>query len=177
MFEGGYEILIVGRFLAGLAAGGIFVLIPLYTTEISEERTRGTLGSFFIFAINLGTLLMFIVGAFLSYSTSAVLMLIFPIAFVPAFYFLPDTPQYLMKNGKIQDAEKSIKFLRGFKNSKETPDVVKKELLIISQRDDDGSDGKTTIIDELSKILFYLKKDFSNNLIHSQAIEVLVEHS
>jgi MFS family permease len=144
--------LIIGRFLSGLSAGGIFVLVPLYTSEISENQTRGTLGSFFIFAINLGTLLMFAVGAYLSYSISGILMLILPIVFVPMFYFLPETPQYLLKNGKIQEAEKSMKFLRGIEKSKETPDQIKKELLNLSQQNDENSEnGKVSIIEELRR--------------------------
>ncbi|KOB77538.1 Sugar transporter 4, partial [Operophtera brumata] len=37
--------LIVARVIAGLAAGGCFIVVPVYIKEISEDSWRGALGS------------------------------------------------------------------------------------------------------------------------------------
>ena len=145
--------LLGGRFFAGLAAGGVFVLVPLYVSEISEDKVRGILGSFFIFSINFGTLVMFVAGNYLSYSLVPRVMISFPILFALTFVFMPESPQHLLKCGKPKQAEEAMKFLRGCKDVKEVPEKIKSELLEISKRIDEDKDLKDeSIIKELSKI-------------------------
>lgn len=146
-----FEVILVGRFLSGLAAGGVFVLVPLYVSEIAEDSVRGTLGSFFIFSVNFGTLVMFIAGNYLSYTLVPKIMILFPIAFAVTFAFLVETPQYLLKCGKVKQAENSLKFLRGCGNDKEIPEKVKHELMEMSKKiDEDSSLEGESIFKELS---------------------------
>lgn len=146
------EFLLVGRFLAGLAAGGVFVLVPLYVSEIAEDKVRGILGSFFIFSINFGTLIMFVAGNYLSYSLVPRIMISFPIIFALTFVFMPESPQHLLKCGKAEHAEKSLKFLRGCRDSKELPEKVKSDLLEMSNKIDEDNNLKgKSIIAELSE--------------------------
>lgn len=153
MIGSSVEILLVGRFFAGLAAGGVFVLVPLYVSEISEDKIRGTLGSFFIFSINFGTLLMFVAGTYLSYSVVPRIMIAFPIIFALTFVFLPETPQHLLKNGKTKQAESSLKFLRGCRNGKEVPEKIKNELVEMSKKIDEDTNVKgNSLLSELSKV-------------------------
>lgn len=155
MFGFSLEVLLIGRFLAGLAAGGVFVLVPLYISEIAEDKLRGTLGSYFIFSINFGTLLMFVAGSYLSYSLVPKLMISLPIIFALTFVFLPETPQHLLACGKAKQAENSLKFLRGCKSDKEVPDKIKNELLEMSKKIDADSDVKeSSILTELSRCRF-----------------------
>lgn len=62
---------------------------------------RGTLGSIFILSMNLGILIAFVLGNYLSYVVVGVLMMVFPIGFLVAFMSLPETPPYLIHCGKI----------------------------------------------------------------------------
>lgn len=161
------EHLFVGRFLAGLSAGGVFVLIPLYVAEISEDKIRGTLGSFFIFSINFGTLLTFIAGNYLEYKTVAYVMVALPIIFLIVFVFLPETPQFLIKCGKEKDAEKSLKFLRGCKSSAETPEFVKTELQELSKKNSENSNkNESSVLDQLSKYSFMIETTGLINYFH-----------
>lgn len=146
-------VLLIGRFLAGLSSGGVFVLVPLYISEISEDSVRGTLGSFFIFAINVGTLLMFVAGTYLSYALVPQIMISLPIIFALTFVFLPETPQHLIKRGKTKQAENSLKFLRGCRRAKDVPEKIKNELLEMSKQIDNDSDAKANSIwRELSEL-------------------------
>ena len=146
------EFLLLGRFLSGLTAGGVFVLVPLYISEISEDTTRGILGSFFLFSINIGTLLMFVAGSFMSYSVVPRIMISLPIIFALTFAFLPETPQYLLMNGKAKKAESSLKFLRGCKKEKKLPEKVQNEFLLMSKKVEEDSEMKfNSIFSELSK--------------------------
>jgi MFS family permease len=174
IFADSVEILYLGRFLSGLTAGGAFVLIPLYISEISEDLVRGVLGSFFIFSINVGTLLMLIAGAFLNYTLVPKLMISLPIIFIFTFVFLPETPQYLLNCGKLKQAENSLKFLRGCKKGGETPDKVKSELLEMSKKVEEDSEinQSSSILNELSKFQVHVCFiDFnSNNLIAASKV-------
>lgn len=90
-------------------------------------------------------------------------MMIFPIIFIVTFYYInPETPQWLFKKGKIQEAEKCLKFLRGIEKSHATPESVKNELLIISQRvEENAESGNVSILEELSEWRnFWLTKYF-----------------
>lgn len=98
---------------------------------------------------------MFIVGTYSSYSIASKLMLSFPIIFAVTFLFFPETPYYLLKCSKNKKAENSLKFLRGCKKLNETPEKVKKELLSIAKKvEEDGANSNTSIIEELSKLIF-----------------------
>lgn len=157
------EILLVGRFFAGLAAGGVFVLVPLYVSEISEDKIRGTLGSFFIFSINFGTLLMFLAGHYLNYSVVPRVMIAFPIIYALTFAFLPETPQHLLKIGKSKQAENSLKFLRGCRDGEIVPEMIASELLEMSQKINDDTNLKgESILTELSKSFLWFFLSIAN---------------
>lgn len=154
MIGSSVKILLIGRFFAGLAAGGVFVLVPLYVYEISEDKNRGTLGSFFIFSINFGTLIMFLAGHYLNYFVVPRIMISFPIIFALTFAFLPETPQHLLKCGKPKQAENSLKFLRGCKAEKIVPEKIISELLEMSKKiDEDANIKGESIFTELSKMI------------------------
>lgn len=146
--------LLVARLLAGISTGGIFVLIPLYVSEISDVSVRGFLNSLFLLSLNFGTLLMFIVGAYLDYLLVAKIMIAFPLMFMMIFLLFPETPYYLLKCGKNKKAEFSLKFLRGCKNLDETPEKVKLELLNIAKKveEDASSRARVSIFNELSSV-------------------------
>lgn len=73
-------------------------------------------------------LLMYIAGNVFSYFTTPKVMLALPIAFIILFYFFPETPIYLIRLGKMQEAEMSLKFLRGYKARDELSEDLRNEL-------------------------------------------------
>lgn len=157
MLASSVEHLYVARFLSGLSTGGVFALVPLYVSEISDARIRGSLGSLFLLSINAGTLLMFIAGTYASYSLVSKLMLCVPIIFALTFLLFPETPYYLLKCNQHKKAENALKFLRGCENFNETPEKVKKELLSIAKKlEEDGSSKNISIIEELSNLIGFL---------------------
>lgn len=167
IFADSAEILMIGRFFSGLTAGGVFVLVPLYISEIADDSSRGILGSFFILAVNFGTLLMFVAGNYLSYSLTPQLMIALPIIFALTFAFLPETPQHLLKRGKSKQAENALMFLRGCERGREAPQKIKNELLQMSSRVEIETGAQdVSILTELSKI-FYLENHKSDYKFHS----------
>lgn len=94
--------MLFARFLAGFSGGGVFVLIPLYISEISEDKVRGTLGSTMVLSANFGMLVAFVLGNFFSFVMVPALLMLFPIIFFIGFCFLPETPQYLILKNKTE---------------------------------------------------------------------------
>ncbi|QSH42154.1 sugar porter family MFS transporter [Lentisphaerota bacterium ZTH] len=108
--------LVFFRLIGGLGVGGASVLGPMYIAEISPAKLRGRLVGFFQFNVVVG-----ILAAYLSNYLTDVLAvngmawrIKFGIEAVPATLFLvmlftiPRSPRWLIKRGKIEEAESTL---------------------------------------------------------------------
>lgn len=79
---------------------------PELTTELSpqiaSDNIRGALGSLFILSQNLGYLVVYVAGDVLSFSAVLWLCTAVPAVFLVAFIAMPETPVFLVKQGKIK---------------------------------------------------------------------------
>lgn len=105
--------LYAGRFFAGIATGAMCVLCPMYIGEIAETSIRGALGSFFQMFICFGILITYFIGAFVKWQALSTILALAPITFIVVFYFMPETPTYLLKINEVDEAEKNLKYFRG----------------------------------------------------------------
>lgn len=105
--------LYMARIFAGITGGGVFAIIPLFIADIAEPNVRGRLGSMLLLVLNVGILLSYTVGAFVNYSIFPLTMIGVPIIFAIVVYFLPETPQSLVKLNKMDAANISYRFYRG----------------------------------------------------------------
>ncbi|KAH8263135.1 hypothetical protein KR044_005132, partial [Drosophila immigrans] len=110
--------LYVERLIAGSVGGCCFAVIPIYITEMTEDRHRSTLGTFMSLSMLIGMLLIHILGYFLNYETAAGIMLLIPLAFFGTLFYIPDTPEYLERYHK-EGVEKSVRFFRGITSSEQ----------------------------------------------------------
>lgn len=106
-------LLYIGRFIIGACGGAFCVTAPMYTTEIAEIALRGIMGCFFQLWIVHGILYGFGVGALCKPIVVNVLCGILPIVFFIIFFWMPESPVFLVQKGKTEQAEKSMKWLRG----------------------------------------------------------------
>lgn len=78
-----------------------------------SSRIRGRLGSMLVFLQNIGMLVGFTGSSYLHYKTFGMLAIALPLTCLLLIYFvLPDTPQYLLRNKREKEAEKSLDFYR-----------------------------------------------------------------
>lgn len=105
--------LMVGRFIVGLAGGAFCVTAPTYTTEIAEDSIRGTLGSFFQLMLTVGILFSYAVGSYVSLFIFNLICMVIPIIFAVVFFFMPETPYFLISHNKHDEAVLALKKLRG----------------------------------------------------------------
>ncbi|XP_061723997.1 solute carrier family 2, facilitated glucose transporter member 8-like [Cydia pomonella] len=104
--------LITSRAVAGLACAGCYVVTPLYLKEIASDNVRGALGSLFILSQNLGYLVVYVAGDLLSFASVLWLCTAVPVLHLVAFLAMPETPVFLVKQGKIQEAREALAWLR-----------------------------------------------------------------
>uniref|UniRef100_A0A1B0DPC5 Major facilitator superfamily (MFS) profile domain-containing protein n=1 Tax=Phlebotomus papatasi TaxID=29031 RepID=A0A1B0DPC5_PHLPP len=122
------EFLYVSRFLSGFGGGGVFVLVPLFVTEISEDQVRGALGACLILIVNLGVLVGLASSGYMDFFMAPFVPITILVIFLMLFQFLPETPQYLLMRKRKVEAEASFRFYRGCrKNTEELPEKYLKE--------------------------------------------------
>lgn len=104
VFATDYIYLLAARLFAGFSGALVVLILPIYVSEIAGDSVRGQLGSILVFAVNIGIVLGYVLGAALSYKLFGLCALLVPVAFLAGFIFMPETPIYLMRKGRIAEA-------------------------------------------------------------------------
>ncbi|RAL16892.1 putative MFS quinate transporter [Aspergillus homomorphus CBS 101889] len=128
--SGIYGLLLFARIWAGLGAGALTVVAPLYLSEIAPAKTRGLVVSTFMVIL----LLILAMGFFINYGASlhmaptrmqyrlvqSIPLIPVGIAFIASF-MVPETPRYLVSKQRHEEGRAVLARLRG-KDIKD-PDV------------------------------------------------------
>jgi MFS family permease len=116
IFAQGFWMLLVGRFFLGLAGGAFCISAPQYSAEIAEKEIRGIIGTFFQLLINGGILFVYLIGpkwVIADVMWTNVICAGVAVLFAVIFFFMPESPVYLVIENRIDDARNSYKWLRG----------------------------------------------------------------
>lgn len=144
VFATNVGVLYAARIFAGIATGGSSIAIPMYVGEIAESSVRGALGSFFQLLLTIGILFSYLVGTIVDYKVLGILSGIIPVVFMVAFFFMPESPTYLLKQNKSGEARKALEMLRG-------PEYdVDREISNIKEELDAANQNKASIKDLFS---------------------------
>lgn len=102
--------------------------MPLFIAEISNDKIRGFLTSSQVLMENVGMLTGYVVGAFFNFSAIPIVAITLAIASAMLIYTLPETPIFLVKQGKIDEAEKSIRFYQNIHKTKGDRKILEVEI-------------------------------------------------
>lgn len=108
----GVPMLVIGRLLTGLCCGAVSGTAPTYVVEIAPPSIRGLLGTCFQVMCVIGILVISVFGLFSSWWQLAGWSLIPSVVMIAIMFSMPETPQWLLSQGRQQEAEASLKSLR-----------------------------------------------------------------
>ncbi|KAG7332665.1 hypothetical protein KOW79_004499 [Hemibagrus wyckioides] len=106
-------LLLLGRFLTGVAGGITASSIPVYVSEISHPGVRGALGSCPQIMAVFGSLALYLLGLVLPWRWLAVAGEVPVLIMLFLLCFMPNSPRYLISNNKRDEASRALKWLRG----------------------------------------------------------------
>lgn len=117
----GVGLLLIGRFLVGLAIGVASMLTPLYLAEIAPAKDRGAVVSLNQLCITLGILVSYLVGFALAgvgegWRWMLALGAIPGIILWIGMLILPESPRWLAGHDRLQEAGSVLRTLRGTEN-------------------------------------------------------------
>ncbi len=112
----GVGVLIVARFVLGLAVGCSSLAVPVYLSEIAPTEIRGAISSLNQLMVVVGILVASIVNAALASSGAWRVMLgaaVVPsLALLVGMAFMPETPRFLVHSGEEDEARDVLESVR-----------------------------------------------------------------
>lgn len=116
----GLAVMVVGRLIAGFGVGFISAIIILYMSEIAPKKVRGALVAGYQFCITIGILLANCVvyatqdrDDTASYRIPIGIQFLWAIILATGLFFLPESPRYFVKKGKLDQAALALSNVRG----------------------------------------------------------------
>lgn len=91
----------MARFLYGFFGSGVFLIIPLYLSEIASDRVRGVLGSSVVLSANIGILIALIFGNYCDFYATPKFAITLSALFMILFSFFPESPVFLIKQNRV----------------------------------------------------------------------------
>uniref|UniRef100_A0A2S2P7G9 Facilitated trehalose transporter Tret1 n=1 Tax=Schizaphis graminum TaxID=13262 RepID=A0A2S2P7G9_SCHGA len=163
-------LLYASTLLMGLSTGFGAGSTSSYVGEISEPRLRGSLGSLGSMALRIGSLLMYILGLFFDWKTSALISMFCPITCICFIIFIPESPIWLVAKGRNEKAEEAMCWLRGWVE----PEKIKPEFLELVQYNEvSGTQGGCKINTD-DKKLFSNLAQFKNPAVYRPLRLILI---
>ncbi|KAL8962716.1 MAG: hypothetical protein Q9193_000918 [Seirophora villosa] len=116
----GLGLIVAGRLIAGFGVGFVSAIIILYMSECSPKKIRGAVVAGYQFAITIGLLLASCVDYATqnrldtgSYRIPIAIQMLWALILGAGIAFLPESPRYFVKRGKLDNAANVLARLRG----------------------------------------------------------------
>ncbi|KAI4461914.1 sugar transporter-like [Holotrichia oblita] len=109
----GEEWQLIHRFCTGLGFGGVVTVRSTYVVELSDVELRGKLNATAMIFLSLGMLLSHIFRAYVPLKLFNTLAIIIAVSIAGLFYFVVETPFYLIEKNREEDAKHVLTHLYG----------------------------------------------------------------
>ncbi|KAM3705000.1 hypothetical protein ACJW31_03G047900 [Castanea mollissima] len=116
----------LGRFLVGCGIGVLSYVVPVYISEITPKNVRGAFTSLSELMIGCGKALTFLIGSLVNWRTVALIAIIPCLVHLLGLLFIPESPRWLAKRGRLKEFEAMLQILRGENAdiSREAADII-----------------------------------------------------
>uniref|UniRef100_A0A3P8T969 Proton myo-inositol cotransporter n=2 Tax=Amphiprion percula TaxID=161767 RepID=A0A3P8T969_AMPPE len=124
-------VLLVGRITVGLGIGIASMTVPVYIAEVSPPQLRGQLVTINSLFITGGQFIASVVDGAFSYVIHDGWRYMLGLSIVPAmlqfvgFFFLPESPRWLLQKGRKQEAQQVLSQIRAGQNVDEEYDAIR----------------------------------------------------
>jgi sugar porter (SP) family MFS transporter len=128
--SGSWYVLLISRFIGGLAIGGASVMAPMYIAEIAPGRLRGRLVAVAQFNIVFGILVAFFSNYLLVNTGDANWRWMFGVMTIPAVVFfallflVPESPRWLVKKNQAAKAKGVLESVGAENVEKELGEII-----------------------------------------------------
>jgi len=121
--QGALAVMYLGRVVMGLGVGGVDAVVPVYSSELSDEGGRGKalaqefqsniFGLNMAFAINLGVTQSLGKSNEWAWRIPIIVMQFYPLSLLLLYSRLPESPRWFMFHDRKDDAKDSLIFIEG----------------------------------------------------------------
>ncbi|XP_023263006.1 proton myo-inositol cotransporter-like isoform X2 [Seriola lalandi dorsalis] len=124
-------VLLVGRITVGLGIGIASMTVPVYIAEVSPSHLRGQLVTINTLFITGGQFIASVVDGAFSYLSHDGWRYMLGLSVVPAllqfvgFFFLPESPRWLLQKGRSEEARQVLSRIRGGLTVNEEYDAIR----------------------------------------------------
>ncbi|CAK1595623.1 unnamed protein product [Parnassius mnemosyne] len=136
IFASNITVLLIARFLQGLAMGMSATLGPVLIGEYTSPNNRGAFLTTISLTIATGVLIVHTLGSYLVWQTAA--LVIACITFVDFLIVLysPESPSWLADQGRYEESEKVFRWLRGEGEEEELHRMIETSMVVRESKTD-----------------------------------------
>lgn len=119
--SGALETMFLGRVIMGIGVGGIDSVIPIYSSELASDDTRGRalaqefqmniFGLNMAFGINLGVTRALGKWSEWAWRIPIIVMQAYPLVLIAVIETLPESPRWLIYNERPDDAKAALRYI------------------------------------------------------------------
>ncbi|EIN04111.1 general substrate transporter [Punctularia strigosozonata HHB-11173 SS5] len=115
-----WEQFAVGRLISGLGVGALSAAVPMYQAEAGPPQIRSMLTATYQLFITFGILIAYCIsigtrsiGGSGSWRTVVGIGIAWPLILMLGMQFMPESPRWLTRKGRLEDAKESLARVRG----------------------------------------------------------------
>uniref|UniRef100_A0A182PQE9 Facilitated trehalose transporter Tret1 n=1 Tax=Anopheles epiroticus TaxID=199890 RepID=A0A182PQE9_9DIPT len=149
VFAESVGMLYAARLLHGIGYGLAYSITPIYLGEVSSDAVRGSTGVLVTVMAKLAFLFEYSVGPYVGFRALAWISLALPVGFLALFFWMPETPYFLLARNNKKAAAESLRWLR--RRTSIDEELGRMEKLVLESKQRGGNPLKQLLLTPSNK--------------------------